>query len=112
LARNRQGQTPLHKLIEHKHGDILKNIFDRFPAQKTTFMAAKDENGRTLVHLAALSGDLDTLKFILSLGADVNQRDHNGDTPLHLAIQSRHPLPIIQLLLDLNANTTLKNSII
>lgn len=39
--------------------------------------------GRTLLHVAAGQGDLNTVDLLLSLGADPNVRDGGGHTPLY-----------------------------
>ncbi len=39
--------------------------------------------GKTLLHRAAIFGDLKTMEYLLLFGADANLKDNNGDTPLH-----------------------------
>ena len=38
--------------------------------------------GKTLLHIAAIYGDLDSIQFLIDNGADVNARDKNGFSPL------------------------------
>ncbi|OGK10884.1 MAG: hypothetical protein A2W80_05195 [Candidatus Riflebacteria bacterium GWC2_50_8] len=45
---------------------------------------------------------------LASAGADINQPNWNGDTPLHYAVMQNN-LPAAQLLIDLEANTRLRN---
>ncbi|KAK6643078.1 hypothetical protein RUM43_004581 [Polyplax serrata] len=46
-----------------------------------------DEAGMSLLHWAADRGSLDVVKYLVdTLGADVNVRDTNGQTPLHFAV--------------------------
>jgi hypothetical protein len=42
----------------------------------------QDKYGRTAMHAAALLGQLELARFLLSTGADINARDGDGRTPL------------------------------
>lgn len=49
---------------------------------------AKDENGQTAIHLACrYQKDPTFLKTLISKGTNVNSRDSQGDTPLHVNIE-------------------------
>lgn len=67
---------------------------------------ARDEEGRTPLHVAALGTSAETVGVLLERHADVNARDNKGRTPLHLAGRSA---AVVNLLLnfgaDLNAKT-------
>ncbi|XP_031565445.1 transient receptor potential cation channel subfamily A member 1-like [Actinia tenebrosa] len=58
------------------------------------------------VHLAALSGDENEVKRLLSRGAEVNKLDHHGKSPLHNAILSRVP-SVVQVVLLAGADVNL-----
>lgn len=45
---------------------------------------------RTVLHAAAIAGDLHTLRFLVADGADVNSIDRAGDSPAELAASRRH----------------------
>jgi len=47
-----------------------------------------DEYKRTAVHIAARNGQLESLKSLIDLKADINFKDKNGETPLHLAAKN------------------------
>ena len=51
---------------------------------------AKDERGRTPLHIAALNDHADAVATLIAAGADVNAKDGHGQTPLHLAADSGH----------------------
>lgn len=47
-------------------------------------------DGETIAHVAALNGDLDSIKLLKGLGADLRARDKSGQTPFELAINAEH----------------------
>lgn len=59
---------------------------------------AVDENGRTLLHLAAFFGDTALCAALLKLGVDRNLKDHQGLTPLQYA-SKREEKEIVELLI-------------
>ena len=61
----------------------------------------------TFLHQAAEDGRLNTAKFLLDSGADVDPRDKTGQTPLHLAARHGHKT-VVELLLDHHANINAK----
>lgn len=81
---------PLDKIIELLK--LEKDILDY-----------SDENGWDILHLAIDRQDPEILKYTLSLGCDVNQRDRLNRTPLHRAA-GRHSSECVKILLDTNAD--------
>jgi ankyrin repeat protein len=63
--------------------------------------------GRTPLHLAARSGNIDECRRQLALGALVDARDNLGWTPLGMAAGKGHAA-IVGLLLDHGANLNLR----
>ena len=67
--------------------NVLKNIFDMVPPKNRHNQ--KDALKRTPVHAAAENGHLEHLKFLVEeKNLEVEPVDVNGDTPLHLAVES------------------------
>ncbi len=46
---------------------------------------AIDADGKTALHRAALSNDLEKIKGLLAVGVNIESKDDQGNTPLHLA---------------------------
>ncbi|XP_040186750.1 protein phosphatase 1 regulatory subunit 27 [Rana temporaria] len=65
--------------------------------------------GMGALHEAVLSGNLDCVKLLVKYGADIEQRDENGWTPLHMACSDAHP-HIARYLLALGAQKDVVNS--
>lgn len=59
------------------------------------------------IHIAAESGDLDTVRLMLEQGVDVNLRDRNGNTPLFLASRWGH-FQVAQFLVQCGADVNIK----
>ncbi|MDX9905428.1 MAG: ankyrin repeat domain-containing protein [Bacteroidales bacterium] len=53
------------------------------------FINAKDENGNTFLHFAAISGDTKLIQFLLDEGALVNAKNNKGYTPLATAVKEQ-----------------------
>jgi cytohesin len=62
----------------------------------------------TPLHLAALDDLSDIVYSLLYFGANPNVQDCDGDTPLHIACQNGSEYTI-QILLENNVDTTIKN---
>lgn len=56
------------------------------------------------LHQAAREGDVDEINRLLEAGEDVNEKDGQGDTPLHWAV-FKNSKPAIKLLVFNGANT-------
>ena len=57
------------------------------------------------MHAASQNGHVDTVRFLVELGADPTAQDKDRCTPLHLASKNGHA-EIVQFLIELGANLT------
>ncbi|CAN0530049.1 unnamed protein product, partial [Ectocarpus sp. 12 AP-2014] len=71
--------------------------------------ATRNEDGRTPLHLAALTGDKGLVLRLLQSGADVDARDGRGESPL-VGASNRGKLDIIETLLDMGAAANLRGT--
>ena len=69
-----------HKIDDQK---ILRILFTN------KVIDARDESQWTLLHHASRNGYKNIVKFLISIGADINSRTLGDKTPLHLAVQYR-----------------------
>ena len=76
-----------------------------------TQVGAKDWDGTTALHAAAQAGHAGAVSALLTLGADANDGDNYGDTPLHTALAEGAPchLNVAELLLAHGAEAGAKN---
>jgi len=119
--------TPLHSAIEGgfteiasyliKHGAQLQNLPQRFIRDlqdittrneveklKVYLLSGVDANisdndDRTLLHLAAMKGALDSVKFLTQNGADISRRDCWGLTAIAYAKKKRYT-DIVEIILE------------
>lgn len=70
------------ELLKEGRVDEAKSKF-----QITTDINAVDEDGNTVLHLAAMIDDPDLVTFFIIKGANTTLQNHQGQTPIHLAIE-------------------------
>ncbi|XP_054461142.1 protein phosphatase 1 regulatory subunit 27b [Anoplopoma fimbria] len=89
-----------------RHGELER--IGLFIRAKRVNLDTIYHNGMAAIHEAVLSGDLECVKLLVNLGADVHQRDEEGWTPLHMACSDGFP-HIARYLLKLGADPELEN---
>ena len=67
-----------------------------------------NEKGQTLLHLAAIANDIDSVKRLLESGAHIDQQDNHNKSPLHIAVEGQRR-SLVDLLLESGANVNLKD---
>ena len=77
-------------------------------AKDGNIVQQRDEHGRTLLYMASKSGFYDTCNLLLQKGADVNEAQGDGSTPLHGAAYFGHEL-VVGLLLQHGAKSDIRN---
>lgn len=75
------GNGLLHYAAEGGQGDLAKKIAKASPDE----LSRANSAGRVPLHMAALSGDKETVAALLAAGAPLDAADADGSTPLHLA---------------------------
>ena len=71
--------------------------------EKAVDFAAPQQDGSTLYHLAVAKGDIDLLKKIADVKADINAKNKEGVTPLHKAAMTSKNDEILKFLISLGA---------
>lgn len=74
------GLTPIHLAIKCNFTDVVKKLI---PKYEKPFVPT--ENGKTLIHLAVISGNLKFLEILGDFFDDLNTKDNDGQTPIEIA---------------------------
>ena len=69
------GSLAVHEASAAGRTECLKFLLEREPSLTSSLVEARKKNGETPLMTSAKNGQEDTLKFLLSLGADVAARD-------------------------------------
>jgi ankyrin repeat protein len=85
-ARDFQGAAPIHQAVQNSQDATA--VVELLMACGAD-LAGTDDRGRTALHYLAVNPyyvSEPMLRFLLAHGFDINVRDHDGATPLHLAV--------------------------
>ncbi|KAJ3704950.1 hypothetical protein LUZ61_008655 [Rhynchospora tenuis] len=93
-SESKYGYMPVHiAAINGKH-TIVEMLVERCRdlLDKTT------HRKETLIHLAVIANCLDSVRYLITQGVDLNEKDVDGNTCLHLACQKKNHQVITNLL--------------
>jgi serine/threonine-protein phosphatase 6 regulatory ankyrin repeat subunit B len=82
-----EGMTPLMDGVSGGHLGVVKVFVQH---REGRGLEEVEDNGFTVLHLAAESGHVEVLRFLLVAGADLTMTDHHGRTPRALAEAKGH----------------------
>ncbi|KAK7078619.1 hypothetical protein SK128_002014 [Halocaridina rubra] len=88
-ARNKPGNTPLHlAAASNNNEEVVESLLHsvKGTTEYSSVINALNNIKQTPLHRAAHSGHFNVVKKLLEAGAAVNEKQHDGCTPLHLAI--------------------------
>ena len=102
--RDNQGNTPLHAAVIVGNIESVNYLF-RLNAD---IFATNKQNASPLSLMLRRGGD--DLRSFLTV-ENINARDNNGNTPLHIATKMRAPVSTLQLLLDKGADRDARNNL-
>jgi ankyrin repeat protein len=92
-AKDKYGRTPLEIADQLNHAEIV-DLLRKYGATETLLYAIR-------------AGDIEKVRELIAQHADVNQRDENGWTPLHMAAD-KGELDIVKLLVANGADVNVK----
>ena len=104
-AVNQRGQTALIRAAEYQRTDVVTLLLEK--GADVEFIGERHQ--RTALMEAAGSGNCVIIKQLSQKGADVNAKDYESNTPLHLACMYGH-VEAVRLLIDLGAKPDIQAS--
>ncbi|XP_047171409.1 protein ACCELERATED CELL DEATH 6-like [Vigna umbellata] len=101
MGTDKDGFFPLHLASAYGHTDVVKKLLEICPNPREIV----DNKGRNIIHIAAIMGQFNVIKYILQNAKDevkdmINDKDYDGNTPLHLAASCCHPKVVQALTWD------------
>ena len=93
----------LHLAVHGNQINMLKHLFNNYACEIKCLLNVPDEEGKTPLMLAALSGNVEAVEVLIKEGADLEKCDFYQKTAMSYAILQRHKL-IINLLANKRPN--------
>ncbi len=102
----REKDSFMHILVKKGYIKTIKKLILH---NKNLLLATEYDNKTQLIHTACVYGKYDIAAFLLHQGADIQAKNHLGETPLHLAALGHH-ITTVNLLLKHGANVGARNN--
>lgn len=85
------GETALHYAAQYGHLNVIRRLLKgKNPEECNQLLMIGDIYEKTALHQAAFNSNPQILKYLLSLGADINLKNKHGFTSLHFAAREGH----------------------
>ncbi|RCK74497.1 MAG: hypothetical protein IGBAC_1445 [Ignavibacteriae bacterium] len=108
-SRNKIGITPLYLAVEYNNLDLVKNLLSKKVRTNIELLDSK----MTPLHIAVENGYIDIIKLLIENGANVDVKNSEGDTPLHIALSNNFLIQqneIIKLLIKHSSKINTENN--
>lgn len=102
--RNQQGDTPLHEAVSNENFAVVKYLMQEQKVQKEV----KNLMGFTPLHIACSFSSHDITEYLAIQKAGLNEKNNEGDTPLHIA--ARTDAKLVTILLKSHADISIRNN--
>ena len=104
-TKNEIEQSPLHYACESGALDVVKMLVEAGAGVRAT-----NDKGCTCLYVAAELGHIETVRYLVGLPeVELNHRDDDNDTALHLAVLEERT-GVVQVLIDAGADIDTQNN--
>ena len=103
-------KSPLHMAAHGGHNQIIQYIFSNPIIQQNplnrpvSLLESRDMDGDTALHYAAYGKKVETIKFLLEVGADINSVNSKNCSILHISVLMKDQVSVDFLLSQQNIN--------
>ncbi|CAK8538475.1 unnamed protein product [Lathyrus sativus] len=109
IKRDKYGYFPIHLASYGGHVEVVRKLLEYCP---DPLEMVDTSHKRNILHIAANHGKHEVVCYILQSDIPehqklINQKDKEGDTPLHLAARSCHPTTVYYLVNQNNEKVNL-----
>ena len=73
--------------IKHVESGNLERVKYYVEEKKVNINQPREGDFNAAIHIAVETENLELLKYLASVGADINQQNKIGDTPIHIAVK-------------------------
>ncbi|XP_042350799.1 BRCA1-associated RING domain protein 1 [Plectropomus leopardus] len=101
-SRGEQGDSPSARATVDRKSPCSPGASVGRPTSGSPAVMKRNHKGESLLHLAAIKGDVEAVKELLDQGADPNLKDNAGWTPLHEACNLGY-LAVVEVLVSRGA---------
>ena len=107
----KKARVPISEQLSEIYRYIKNNDVENFKRmiQGGFDLTTKNRDGRTILFSISSLGRLEMLRFLLSLGVNVNEKDRKGYTPLMASVSRTDDTEIVQSLLSYGADINAQN---
>ncbi|KAJ0966129.1 hypothetical protein J5N97_027267 [Dioscorea zingiberensis] len=95
---DKDGYFPIHVAASMDHVRVIQQIMKQCPDS----LELVDHKGRNFFHVAVVNRSLQVVRYVIGRGRGLekllNQRDNEGNTPLHLAVRDELPKRLVYTL--------------
>uniref|UniRef100_A0A6Q2XQ92 Ankyrin repeat domain 52 n=1 Tax=Esox lucius TaxID=8010 RepID=A0A6Q2XQ92_ESOLU len=114
MCRDKRGYTPLHAAAASGQIDVVKYLLrlgSEVNPSSAKALCIDEPNafGNTALHMACYTGQEAVANELVNRGANVNQPNHRGCTPLHLAAVSTNGALCLELLVNNGADVNMQS---
>mmetsp|Transcript_25912 Transcript_25912/g.45686 ORF Transcript_25912/g.45686 Transcript_25912/m.45686 type:complete len:878 (-) Transcript_25912:91-2724(-) len=112
-GRDKAGRSPLHWYIENSIENNFRTDAVLELLRLGAMVNAVDNQAQTPLHLACSKLNEKLVRLLLDHGANINQQNAHGNTPLLVTcmyLSKSYHISIVQLLLDRGADITMRNA--